>query len=307
MSRPTPSTLRKRAQSWLPIDEEADTPKRDAALERAAQAEGAPPELVLTFALNSWMQALVDADDDALTVALDADASERAIVTDEASPPLAAFGSVVAARLSGCPVVLYGPASDAALMEAFWSFDKGVRIAAPDDGPPDDALLISPDSETCAVALLDGRETADDYEALAQDVLAMGGKGERSVRLILAPSDVTPDAFLAACADLRALLPAERASTARLRMTAAFVKKSGTPCAYLDDYSLLVTRGDPDVLPPGQVRWVVLDDPQSAADRLAKVRVSTVTRREESKRYPDLDPQPLGTALLPGLADLVGK
>lgn len=304
MSRPNPSTLRKRAQSWLPVDEEADTPKRDAALERAAQIEGAPPELVLTFALNSWMQALVDADDDALAAPLATKTSERAIVTDEACPPLAAFGAVVGARVSGQPVVLHGSASDAALMEAFWSFDKGVRIADPGEAPPDDALLISPDPETCAVAVLDGRESADDYEGLAQDVLAVGGRGERSVRLILAPPDVTPDAFLAACADLRALLPAERASTARLRMAAAFVKKSGTPCAYLDDYSLLITRGEPDVLPPGQVRWVVLDDPKSAADLLATVRVSVVTRREESKRYGDLDPQPLGTALLPRAVDL---
>ncbi len=305
MSRPTPSILRRRALAWLPSDADAaDTPKRDAALERAAHSDGAPPELVLTFALNSWMQALSELNDDAPTAPNPADTSERALVTDETCAPLAAFSAVVKARLSGQSVALFGSPSDAALMEAFWSFDKGVRVAGGDEAAPDLALLLTADPETCAAALLDGRETADDYEALAQDVLALGGKGERSVRLILAPSDVTPDAFLAACAELRALLPAERASTARLRMAAAFVKKSGVPCAYLDDYSLLVTRGDADVLPPGQVRWVVLGQTQDAAAVLASVRVSVLTRREESKRYADLDPDPLGTALLPRAADL---
>ncbi len=304
MSRPTPSVLRKRAASWLP-DDEARTPRRDEALERALESDGAPPEGTLTFALNSWMLALADADAAVLEVEVAADTSELRVATDDSCAPLAAFGIVVGARLAGRPVVVFTSPSDAALLGAFWSFDKGVRIAAPNEVPTANALLVAPHPDTCAAALLDGRETEDDYEALAQDVLALGGRGERSVRLIVAPPDVTPDAFLAACADLRALLPAESASTARLRMTAAFVEKSGTPCAYLDDYSLLVTRGDPDVLPPGQVRWVVLGTPD-VADLLSRVTISVVTRRTESKRYTDLNPLPLGSALLPRGADLIG-
>ena len=243
MSRPTPSALRKRAAAWLP-DDDARTPRRDEAVERALEADGAPPEGSLIFALNSWMLALADADDEAFEVAPSNETSELAIVADESCAPLAAFGSIIGARLSGRPVVVFASPSDAALLGSFWSFDKRVRMAASDEVLPADALRVAPDPETCAAALLDGRETEDDYESLAQDVMALGGRGERSVRLILAPSTVSPDAFLAACADLRALLPAESGSMARLRMAAAFAEKSGTPCAYLDDYSLLITRGD---------------------------------------------------------------
>jgi hypothetical protein len=297
----TPGALRARARAWLP-DADDDTPERDASLDAAADAQGAPPHETLGFALNAWMSGFADADDEVLSTTPSAD--PVCLAVDEGSAPLGAMGAVAGARLAGARVAVHSGGADAVLMRAFWSFDREVAIHA--GNPPLDCRRVAPDPDTCAAALLDGRETDDDYEALAQDVLALGGRGERSVRLILAPGDLTPDAFLGACASLRALLPAEDASTARLRMAVAFAEKNGTPAAYLDDFSLLVTRGDALVLPPGQVRWVALDDLSRAADVLASVRTSALTRRDGSARYADLDPQPLGTALLPRGRDLIG-
>lgn len=110
-----------------------------------------------------------------------------------------------------------------------------------------------------AVAVLDGRETDDDYERLAEDTLLHEGFGCRSVALIWAPHGLAPDALLDAFALFRGVFPAHSRTPGRLALQQAFLSAVERPHAFGDGLEFLLSRGDPEEQPPGHVRWTEYD------------------------------------------------
>lgn len=107
-----------------------------------------------------------------------------------------------------------------------------------------------------SAAVVDGRESEEERERLAEDVLLHEGAGCRSVALVFAPPGLSPDPYLDAFAAGRAVYPAPPATAAGLRMSAALARATGQSHATLDDGSLLVTKGEAEAQRPGHLRWV---------------------------------------------------
>ncbi len=106
------------------------------------------------------------------------------------------------------------------------------------------------------VAVLDGRETPDELEGLAEDALLFEGFGCRSVRLIWAPEHLPPDALLETLSLFRSVFPAHPATPGRLKMPRAWLKATGMPHAYGEGLEFLISKGAPELQTPGHLRWV---------------------------------------------------
>ncbi len=148
-------------------------------------------------------------------------------------------------------------AADAVLATGSDETREAVDARCDAAGIPSERRLIR--GHRVSVAVLDGQETDDERERLAEDVLLHEGAGCRNVAVVLAPTGLSPDPVLAAFAAGRAVYPAPPATARGLRMAAALARAAGQPHAALDDGSLLVTRGDPEAQRPGHLRWAEID------------------------------------------------
>lgn len=111
-----------------------------------------------------------------------------------------------------------------------------------------------------AVAVIDGQESAEERERLAEDVLLHEGQSSRNVALIWAPQDLNPDPYLDAFAEFRGVFPAHPSTPGRLKMQQAFLEATGVPNAYGEGLEFLLSKGEPDVRSPGHVRWTEYGD-----------------------------------------------
>lgn len=154
------------------------------------------------------------------------------------------------------------------------------------------------------VAVLDGRETAQEREGLAEDVWLHEGYGCRNVALVWAPMGTAPDPYLAAFAAFRGVFPAHASTPGALRMQQAFLQALGQPHAWGEGLEFLVSRGEPQVQRPGHLRWVEYTD-------LAEVRVwldahrhavqVVVARPAVAEHLRPISVEPLGEAQRPPL------
>ena len=119
--------------------------------------------------------------------------------------------------------------------------------------PPGNRLLRG---SGFGVAVLDGTETDDELEGLAEDALLHEGLGCRNVAIIWAPPDLSPDPLLTAFANFRAVFPTHPDSPGSLAMPKAFLEAVGAPHAYGEGLEFLLSNGEPEVQQPGHVRWV---------------------------------------------------
>jgi hypothetical protein len=110
-------------------------------------------------------------------------------------------------------------------------------------------------SHRFSVAVLDGRESLDELENLAEDALLHEGFGCRNVAVVWAPAGHSPDDLLHAFARFRAVFPAHASTPGRIKMQQAFLEAVGAPHAHGEGLEFLLSKGDPDVQPPGHVRW----------------------------------------------------
>ncbi len=248
--------LRLAARRWR---DEADPARQQAETDARARTGFSPTQIA--FALNEQMAALARW--------LDAPEGEGApaaplppvALHTESGQPLAGLAPA-AVLLAWNAEVDVAEADNTHLTRAFlrsagWTPPRtapALQLAQTPDGDdvPEGARVLP---WRAAAALLDGRENADALERLAEDVLLYDGATPRCVRILWAPRGLPPDACLAAFAQYRARFPAPEGLRARVRMMTAFAQKGGLPAAFLDDHSLLVTRGAPDVQRPGHVRW----------------------------------------------------
>lgn len=115
------------------------------------------------------------------------------------------------------------------------------------------------EGEHFAVAVLDGEESEEEREGLAEDALLFAGRSGRSVRVVWAPAGLAPDRYLEAMAHFRAVFPPPPALPGTLEMQRAFLEAQGRSHAHGEGLEFLVSRGAPEVQPPGHVRWAEYD------------------------------------------------
>lgn len=169
------------------------------------------------------------------------------------------------------------------------------RFGALEDGAPDyEAVIASGHAETMAnmaawcdrlgipsarrllrghryaVAVLDGRESADELEGLAEDALLHEGRGCRNVAVIWAPAAYSPDGFLDALAAFRGVFPAHPKTVASLKMPQAMLEALGLPHAYGDDLSFVLSKGGPEPREPGHLRWSEYEALDTVAEWLVR-------------------------------------
>ncbi len=222
-------------------------------------------EAQVAFALNEQMQALAQA---SLQPCRDLTSQTVRIETDSVEP-LAGLAEAVAVVALGARGYLSDGVSS--LTRAF--LRTAVGEAALDDDPhPVTTTVARAENEAeeasearrvlpwhMGVAVLDGRENEEAREHLAEDVLLFGGASERCVRIVWAPRGLSPDGYFATFAAFRGHFPAPPGTAARVRMMTAFAAKANLPHAFLDDHSLLITRGEATLQAPGHLRWVEYD------------------------------------------------
>lgn len=105
------------------------------------------------------------------------------------------------------------------------------------------------------VAVLDGDETEDERERLAEDALLHEGFGCRNVAVVWAPEGLEPDPYFTAFADFRGVFPAHGSTAGRLKLQQAFLAAVDAPHASGEGLEFLISKGDPEPQPPGHVRW----------------------------------------------------
>ena len=184
---------------------------------------------------------------------------------------------------------------------------------------PEDRLLVR--GHTYAVAVVDGRESGQDLEGLAEDILLHEGMGCRSVALMWAPRGLSPDPLLDALAAFRSVFPVHASTPGALSMQQAFLRSLDVPHAYGDGLEFLVSRAAPEPQGPGHLRWAEYDslrevehylDSEKAAIQLvvarpalaARLRLPLAAQPPGSAHRPRLDWCPDGRDTVGFLADL---
>ena len=321
------------AAAW----QDPEHPLRAEAAEATLQQENTFTEEAIAFAINQQMAQLTP---QALTAWIGGRTSARPLavgVVNTADVPLSGLPDVLAVVLTGHRYIGTIPPSSPALLPAFTDevrrhapglpaafagpdllfsqADALIATAADDvrtemdvrcetEGIPPSRRLLR--RRRYAVAVVDGQESAEERERLAEDALLHEGHGSRSVALIWAPRGLAPDPYLSAFADFRGVFPAHPSTPGRLKMQQAFLEAAGTPSAYGEGLEFLLSKGDPDVQPPGHVRWTEYDDLDVAAHWLETHRrdVQLVAARPPLARQlpPSLPTEPLGEAHRPPLA-----
>jgi hypothetical protein len=249
-------------------------------------------EEALAHVLNRRMQSItVEAVDDWLGSVPDEPAQTVAIRFGTAGP-VDGMRMALAAWARGHTTVGVCPEASPALLPAFAedlsealpsldaSFgDEAEALAAADcllarpDGPEDaDALREACDHHglssahrllqgpVYSVGMVDGHETDDERERLAEDMLLLDGTGRRRLAILWAPEGLSPDAYLQSMAHFRGLYPAHPDTPGTLQMQQAFLEAQDQSHAYAEDLQFLVSRGEPARQKSAHVRWVEYTD-----------------------------------------------
>jgi len=193
------------------------------------------------------------------------------------------------------------------------SEEENVRSLCNEAGVPESRRLIRPAS--FSVAILDGNESEDEREDLAEDMLLHQGFGRRRAAVVWIPEGMSPDPYFQAMAQFRAVFPAHDDTPGALQMQQAFLEARDAPHAYAAGLEFLVSRGAPEPQSPGHVRWSEYD----ALDDVAEWTSSTdaplyavVAREQLHARLSDAVPEgipllPPGRVHRPTLSDAEGE
>jgi len=155
------------------------------------------------------------------------------------------------------------------------------------------------------VAVIDGQESEDEREQLAEDMLLHEGAGCRSVAIVWAPTGLNPDPYLNAMALFRGVFPVHPDMPGTLQMQQAFLDATDQPHAYGEGLEFLLSRGAPEPQRPGHIRWTEYDVLDRVSDWLHKheATVQHVAARDQLVRQLDAPNTvaSLGTAQRPAL------
>lgn len=123
-----------------------------------------------------------------------------------------------------------------------------------------------PRSETQTIGVIDGSEPEEDRQRLAEDALLHEGASPRSLKILWAPRDLSPDPMLEAMAEFRGVFPAHDATPGALEMQRAFLEATDQSHAYAAGLQFLVSRGKPEAREGAHVRWVEYDAVDEVVD-----------------------------------------
>lgn len=133
-----------------------------------------------------------------------------------------------------------------------------IHEACEENGIPNDRRLVR--QSLYSIGIIDGHESEDEMERLAEDMLLFEGAGRGRLALLWAPVDHPPDPYLEAMARFRGLFPAHEDTPGTLQMQQAFLDARDDPHAYADGLEFLVSRGEPEPQRAGHIRWSEYDD-----------------------------------------------
>jgi hypothetical protein len=187
----------------------------------------------------------------------------------EAKHLVPAFAREVQARVSSLSARVAGPGEPETLFEhadALFArpspatvdhVEEKVRVGAENRGIPPARRHVRPPRYT--VGAIDGNESDDQREGVAEDMLLHEGRGVRRLALLWAPEDLSPDPYLEAMATFRGVFPAHDDTPGTLQMQQAFLEAQDAPHAYAAGLEFLLSRGTPEVQKPAHVRWTEYD------------------------------------------------
>lgn len=267
--------------------QDPDHPERTAAVEATLAADNRFTEEAIAFAVNQQMSVLTP---EALTAWVEGrwTASPLTVgVLNAGNVPLADLQDFLAVVLTGhrylgtvsskSPALLPAFADEvqrdrpdlpARFVEASTLFAEAEAVIATGSEETKawaveqcDTHGISPERRLLrghrfGVAVIDGHESEDEREMLAEDALLHEGFGCRNAALIWAPEGVPPDSYLDAFAAFRSVFPVHPEVPGTLKMQQAFLEATGQAHAYGEGLEFLLSRGAPDPQRPGHVRWV---------------------------------------------------
>lgn len=144
---------------------------------------------------------------------------------------------------------------------------SAAREACEQNGIPESRRLIR--SPLYSIGVVDGHESEDEMERLAEDMLLFEGEGRRRLALLWAPQDHSPDAYLESMARFRGLFPAHEDTPGTLQMQQAFLEARDEPHAYAEGLEFLLSRGDPAPQRSGHIRWTEYDEYDDVGEWLA--------------------------------------
>lgn len=264
------------AHAWT----DPDHPPRVQAIADACDQSDLFTEDHATYAVNQQMDACVHAD--LQEAAHSAAGPHAAGLHLTGTAPLYGHAFIAYLLLRGTTVHLHNTPDERPLLHAVWEAvpEAPIRWKTHEEadqkdkserptyvlGPADEAIPADWQStERPAVVVLDGHESADEREALAEDILVYDGRAPQHVGLIWAPDDLMPDAYLEAMAHLRAAIPAHDSLPGALQMQQAFLEAQDQPHAYAEDMTFLFSKGAPQIQDGAHVRWTPYDTPRDIA------------------------------------------
>ena len=312
---------------------------RQAAVRRTLAAPNRFTEEALAFALNQQMR-LVKPEALRRWMPETAAAPRTTAVAHAGDTPLAGFQDLLAVLLAGHRYVGVLPEASPALLPAFAEDLRQrapglpVRFATTEEALAEADLVIAEGDEErlaelaaqCdaqglsearrflrrpryAAAVLDGRESDEERDGLAEDVLLFGG-ASGGVRLLYAPRSENPDAVLDAFARFRAVFPVHPDVPGALEMQRAFLAAGDQPHAYGEGLEFLVSKGTPVLQPPGHVRWAEYEALEAVGawiEERAPALSFVVARAQVARQLPGAVPvRPFGTAHRRGLGEAPG-
>lgn len=286
----TLSAIATAAERWLDVD----YPGRASAIEATLGANNRFTEEAIHFAVNQQVHQLTEEKLHAWLAGRQSSSRDLVSVLNPGNVPLADLQDFVAVIACGCayrgsvssksPFLLPAFAMDVkrelpAISAEFVGRDQlfqGAQkvIATGNDAALDWAIAQVKDADLAeeklllrgagfGVAILDGRENADDLEHLAEDALLHEGRGCRNVGVIFAPENYSPDPLLDAFANFRGVFPAHPDTSGSIELQRAFLAAVDTPHGYGEDLSFLVSKGNPELQQPGHIRvseYAALDE-----------------------------------------------
>lgn len=267
------TAIAKTAEAWS----DPEYPVRVDAVSKALGASNRFTEEAVAFAINQQMSQLLVS---SLHGWLDGKHSSRSYnmaVFLEEKVPFAGLRSWICSIALGHNYTGFYEEFPPVLLDAFCkealrvSGTGSYRFKKYEGILPDDCVVISVGEEDLAlfsdrkgvfrgkrhaISVLNGNETPNDMEGLAEDVLLHEGMGESNVSMLWAPVELNPDPYLEAFALFRGVFPAHERTPGSLQMRKAFLAAQKVPHAYGEGLEFLVSKGDPQFQEPCHIRWV---------------------------------------------------
>lgn len=319
-----------------------DAPSRAEAVEETLAAPNRWTEEALTYVLNRWMQRLTVERLEAWLLEEDGTDGLTVGVLHGNAGPLDGLRDALAVLGLGHRYVGHVPESSPALLPAFVDdleerlpdlqaefaprgvlFDRAdafmaqpveedlgtVQDECEAHGLPEHRRLIR--RPLYSVGILDGHESEDEMERLAEDMLLYEGEGRRRLALLWAPRDLSPDPYLEAMAHFRGVFPEHEDTPGTLQMQQAFLEARDESHAYAEGLEFLVSRGEPEPQRSAHIRWSEYDALQEVEGWIEEHREAlygVIARSElHDQLSEDLPLRTPGDAHTPPLDDTEGE